>query len=201
MGDDAKSDSDKSVERPEKCCCCCGIDAGCKLISAINLAFVFTLIVYTTGMYHEPTNQWWYVTINLAIILGFGIPAWVGAFQYQCGDPEKKKTIANLTKSSGWLIVLIVALTIWQIIYCEYFAGENLVLGWAVEGQTANDNDELVSNGVNQEYKIARRNFVMANIANGGFWALWFIYFQGISDARYAAKRKENEAKKAAGNK
>ena len=109
----AKSDSDKSVERPEKCCCCCGIDAGCKLISAINLAFVFTLIVYTSGMFHEPTNQWWYVLINLGIILGFGIPAWVKAFSYQCGDAEKKKTIAALTASSSWLVWLIVTLTIW----------------------------------------------------------------------------------------
>ena len=191
------NDSDKSVERPSKCCCCCGIDAGCKLISAINLDFVFTLAVYTTGMYHEPSNQWWYVTINLVIILGFGIPAWVGAFKYQCESPEKKKTIAMLTKSTGWLIWLIVTLTIWQIIYCEYWAEDHLVLGWAVEGQKADENDTLVSDGVNQEYKIARRNFVMANIANGVFWALWFIYFQSISDARYAEKRKELEAAKA----
>merc|ERR1711990_286930 len=130
------NDSDKSVERPSKCCCCCGIDAGCKLISGINLAFVFTLIVYTSGMYHEPTNQWWYVTINLAIILGFGIPAWVSAFKYQCGERNKRSTQA-LTNSCGWLIWLIVTLTIWQVIYCEYWAGDNLVLGWAVEGQKA----------------------------------------------------------------
>ena len=146
-GEMAKSDSDKSEARPTHCCCCCNVDNGCKLISAINLAFVFTLAVYTSGMFHEPSNQWWYVLINLTIILGFGLPAWVGAFQYQCGDSTKKKTISNLTKSSGWLIWLIVTLSIWQVIYCEYFAADNLVLGWAVEGVKGNDNDELISDG------------------------------------------------------
>merc|ERR1711981_1356802 len=90
-----ENDSDKSVERPTTCCCCCDIDAGCKLISAINLAFVFTLVVYTSGMFHEPSNQWWYVLINLTIILGFGIPAWIGAFRYYC-NKESKKTVSHL---------------------------------------------------------------------------------------------------------
>merc|ERR1712167_519366 len=150
-GGDEKPDSDKSIERPDTCCCCCSIDAGCKLISAINLAFMFTLLVYTSGMFHERSNQWWYVLINLTIILGFGIPAWVGPFRYYC-NKESKRTVQHLTNSTGWLIWLIVTLEIWQIIYCEYWASETLVLGWAVEGTKATEEDTLTSDGVNQEY-------------------------------------------------